>query len=55
VNHRFFGPLDPGGFDRLIADLRSGALADDVPAHGVLSRVDRSIGLEVHRVGDVVQ
>jgi len=52
VNHRFFGPLDAAGFDRLVADLRSGALDSDVPAHGVLSRVDRSIGLQVHRVGD---
>ena len=29
VNHRFFGPLDAAGFDGLVADLRSGALADD--------------------------
>ena len=45
VNHRFFGPLDPDGFDALAEDLRSGRLADKVPAHGILSRVDRSVGL----------
>ena len=55
VNHRFFGPLDAAGFDALVADLRSGALADIVPAHGVLSRVDRSNGLEVDPVGDVAR
>ena len=44
VNHRFFGPLDAAGFDSLVADLRSGALAAEVPAHGVLSRVDRAVG-----------
>jgi len=45
VNHRFFGPLDPDAFDVLANDLRSGRLAETVPAHGVLSRVDRSVGL----------
>jgi NADH-quinone oxidoreductase subunit E len=45
VNHRFFGPLDADGFDALTEDLRSGRLADTVPAHGILSRVDRSVGL----------
>jgi len=46
VNHRFFGPLDASGFDRLISDLKSGALSADVPSHGVLSRVDRVVGLK---------
>jgi NADH-quinone oxidoreductase subunit E len=55
VNHRFFGPLDAESFDRLVADLRSGALAEVVPAHGVLSRVDRTNGLEVDIVGDVAR
>jgi hypothetical protein len=45
VNHRFFGPLDPEGFDRLADELRSGRLADTVPAHGTLSRVERNVGL----------
>ncbi len=46
VNHRFFGPLDNEGFDRLIKDLRSGKLKDEVPEHGVLNRVDRNYGLK---------
>jgi NADH-quinone oxidoreductase subunit E len=45
VNHRFFGPVDAAGFDELCADLRSGNLAEDVPRHGVLSRVERNVGL----------
>ena len=45
VNHRFFGPLDPEGFDILADDLRSGRLADTVPSHGILNRVDRNVGL----------
>ncbi|HZU74757.1 MAG TPA: NAD(P)H-dependent oxidoreductase subunit E [Acidimicrobiales bacterium] len=47
VNYRYFGPLDGPAFDRLVADLRSGALADTVPAHGVLNRVRRDGGLRV--------
>ncbi|MCU1492612.1 MAG: NADH-quinone oxidoreductase, subunit [Acidimicrobiaceae bacterium] len=46
VNHRFFGPLDSAGFDRLADDLRAGRLAGEVPRHGVLCRVERSVGLE---------
>ncbi|MDA8291918.1 MAG: NADH-quinone oxidoreductase subunit NuoE [Actinomycetota bacterium] len=45
VNHRFFGPLDADGFDRLVEDLAAGALADEVPRHGVLCRVERTVGL----------
>jgi NADH-quinone oxidoreductase subunit E len=45
VNHRFFGPLDTAGFDRLADDLRSGRLAETVPPQGTLSRVDRKVGL----------
>jgi NADH-quinone oxidoreductase subunit E len=47
VNHRFFGPLTPASFDSLIDDLASGRLSDDVPPHGVLNRVERSVGLTV--------
>ncbi len=46
VNHRFFGNLTPEGFDQLAADLRSGALESEVPPHGTLCRVRRSVGLE---------
>ncbi|HUZ21773.1 MAG TPA: NAD(P)H-dependent oxidoreductase subunit E [Acidimicrobiales bacterium] len=51
VNHRFFGPLDDDAFDRLVEGLRSGALAGDVPRHGVLCRVERAVGL-LARTGD---
>jgi len=52
VNHRFFGPLDAEGFDRLVEQLRSGALAGDVPRHGVLCRVERSVGLPARDAGE---
>ncbi|HVC25573.1 MAG TPA: NAD(P)H-dependent oxidoreductase subunit E [Acidimicrobiales bacterium] len=51
VNHRFFGPLDADGFDRLVEDLASGALSSDVPRHGVLCRVERTVGLLAHQAG----
>ncbi len=47
VNYRFFGKVTHQDFDTLLEDLRSGKLADEVPAHGVLSRVSRRRGLEV--------
>ncbi len=46
VNHRFVGAQTPESFDRLIADLRSGARSQDIPDHGTLIRVHRSTGLE---------
>ncbi len=49
VNHRFFGPLDADSFDDLCDQLRAGALADDVPRHGVLCRVERNVGLVAGR------
>jgi NADH-quinone oxidoreductase E subunit len=49
VNHRFFGPLDAAGFDALIDDLATGRLDSVVPRHGVLVRVERSVGLESGR------
>jgi NADH-quinone oxidoreductase E subunit len=47
VNHRFFGPIDDARFDGLVDDLAAGRLDDDVPLHGVLSRVRRDGGLAV--------
>ncbi len=44
VNWRYFGDLDPDGFDALIDDLRAGRLDDEVPPHGTLGRVRRSVG-----------
>ncbi len=45
VNWRFFGDVDPEGFDALTDDLRNGRLDDEVPPHGTLIRVRRSVGL----------
>jgi NADH-quinone oxidoreductase E subunit len=45
VNHRFFGPIQATEFDELVANLASGSLDDAVPHHGVLNRVERSVGL----------
>ena len=45
VNWRFFGSVDAATFDKLIDDLRTGRLADQVPPHGTLSRVRRTVGL----------
>jgi NADH-quinone oxidoreductase E subunit len=45
VNHRYVGGQTNESFDALLADLRSGALADTVPPHGTLIRVPRSVGL----------
>ena len=45
MNWRFFGKVDNSGFDRLVADLRAGRLADQVPPHGTLNRVRRTVGL----------
>ncbi|MDP9388957.1 MAG: NAD(P)H-dependent oxidoreductase subunit E, partial [Actinomycetota bacterium] len=44
VNWRFFGSMTPERFDALVADLRAGRLADEVPAHGTLCRVRRAVG-----------
>lgn len=45
VNWRFFGDMDPDSFDSLVEDLRAGRLDDEVPPHGTLSRVRRSVGI----------
>ncbi|HVA76062.1 MAG TPA: NAD(P)H-dependent oxidoreductase subunit E [Acidimicrobiales bacterium] len=45
VNWRFFGDMDPDGFDSLVEDLRAGRLDEEVPPHGTLSRVRRAAGI----------
>lgn len=45
VNHRFFSSLDASSFDQLLLDLAGGVHREVVPPHGVLSRVERSVGL----------
>jgi NADH-quinone oxidoreductase E subunit len=45
VNWRFFGDMTPDGWDTLAADLRAGRLDAEVPPHGTLCRVQRTVGL----------
>jgi NADH-quinone oxidoreductase subunit E len=49
VNWRFFGDVTPARFDELAADLRAGRLADEVPSHGTLCRVRRTVGLQAEK------
>jgi NADH-quinone oxidoreductase subunit E len=55
VNHRYVGAQSPASFDTLLADLRAGRLADDVPPHGTLVRVRRSVGLQADRAAVVAE
>jgi NADH-quinone oxidoreductase subunit E len=48
VNWRFFGDMDLEGFDALVDDLRVGRLDGEVPPHGTLNRVRRTVGLPAH-------
>jgi NADH-quinone oxidoreductase subunit E len=43
VNYRYFANVTPESFDKLVADLRAGALDDTVPPHGVVSRVRQHV------------
>ena len=52
VNWRFFGDVDLDSFDTLIDDLRAGRLDSEVPAHGTLSRVRRTVGLLATGAGE---
>jgi NADH-quinone oxidoreductase subunit E len=45
VNWRYFGDVDPDRFRTIVEDLRAGRLDDEVPPHGTLSRVQRTVGL----------
>jgi NADH-quinone oxidoreductase subunit E len=45
VNHRFVGAQTPESFDALVAELRAGSRAGDIPNHGTLIRVRRTTGL----------
>ena len=51
VNWRFFGDVDLEAFDGLVDDLRSGRLDEEVPPHGTLSRVRRTVGLTATPAG----
>jgi NADH-quinone oxidoreductase E subunit len=45
VNWRYFGDMTPGRWETLAEDLLAGRLADEVPPHGTLCRVRRTVGL----------
>jgi NADH-quinone oxidoreductase subunit E len=43
VNYRYFPRMTPDGFDALVDDLRAGRRGDEVPRHGILTRVRQQI------------
>lgn len=43
VNYRYFDKVTPQDFDRLVDDLRSGRLAQEVPPHGTTTRVRQQV------------
>ena len=45
VNWRYFGDVGPEQWDALAGDLKEGRLDGEVPPHGTLCRVGRSVGL----------
>jgi NADH-quinone oxidoreductase subunit E len=45
VNWRFFGDVTNDSFDKLVGDIKAGRMADEIPPHGTLNRVRRSVGL----------
>jgi NADH-quinone oxidoreductase subunit E len=45
VNWRFFGDVSPDAFDELVTNLAGGRFAEEIPRHGTLSRVRRTVGL----------
>jgi NADH-quinone oxidoreductase subunit E len=55
VNHRYVGAQSPATFDTLLDDLRAGRLAEDIPPHGTLVRVRRSVGLQADRAEVVAE
>jgi len=46
VNYRYRHRITNDEFDRLVADLRSGSLDDEIPQHGTLARVRQHIPAE---------
>jgi NADH-quinone oxidoreductase E subunit len=46
VNHRFVRTTTPETFDALVGELRDGRRDHDIPSHGTLIRVRRSVGLK---------
>jgi NADH:ubiquinone oxidoreductase subunit E len=54
VNHRYVRTTTATSFDEMVEGLRTGRLEKDIPAHGTLVRVRRSVGLRAPRA-DVAQ
>jgi NADH-quinone oxidoreductase subunit E len=55
VNHRYVRSATSDSFDAMVQELRGGKLDHDVPAHGTLVRVRRSVGLRAPRDEVVAQ
>ena len=51
VNWRFFGDMTNQKFDQLVEDLRADRLSAEIPPHGTLSRVRRTVGLPAAEQG----
>jgi NADH-quinone oxidoreductase subunit E len=49
VNHRYVRTTTLQTFDAMVGELRAGKLDHDVPSHGTLVRVRRSVGLRAPR------
>ena len=45
VNWRFFGDVGTNDFDELVTNLAGGRYSEEIPPHGTLSRVRRTVGL----------
>jgi hypothetical protein len=43
VNYRYFHRIEHEEFDRLVEDLAAGRRADEIPPHGVTTRVRQSV------------
>jgi NADH-quinone oxidoreductase subunit E len=55
VNHRYVRSATSDSFDAMVEELRGGQLDHDVPSHGTLVRVRRSVGLRAPREEVVAQ
>jgi len=45
VNHRYVRTTTPSALDQLFDDLRHGRRSDEIPSHGTLIRMQRTVGL----------
>ena len=49
VNHRYVGAQTPESFEQLLGELRDGSRGAEIPPHGTLVRVPRTVGLRADR------